>query len=165
MWLKAATSRQLTAQLSELIEGSEYKFRVKAENPYGVSHPSEESDVVFIPDPKRGILKPDAKLVDVAWLAAPMDNSNKRPSETETEAAKKRRLLEENARRLLDSPAFEEELSNEEVDEKAVERRRRLEEHAHRLLDTPLDVLLREGTPKLNTIEKPPRRKRLDSTR
>lgn len=54
MWLKAATCRQLTTTLGDLIEGSEYKFRVKAENPYGVSDPSEESDVVFIPDPKRG---------------------------------------------------------------------------------------------------------------
>lgn len=54
MWLKAATCRQLTTTLGDLIEGSEYKFRVKAENPYGVSEPSEESDVLFIPDPKRG---------------------------------------------------------------------------------------------------------------
>ncbi|XP_044588397.1 uncharacterized protein LOC123267683 isoform X2 [Cotesia glomerata] len=63
VWLKAATCRQPTTTLSELIEGSEYKFRVKAENPYGVSDPSEESDVIFIPDPKRGIhappLRPD----------------------------------------------------------------------------------------------------------
>ncbi|XP_008556177.1 titin homolog [Microplitis demolitor] len=58
VWLKAATCRQPTTTLSELIEGSEYKFRVKAENPYGVSDPSEESDVIFIPDPKRGINAP-----------------------------------------------------------------------------------------------------------
>uniref|UniRef100_A0A8D9ERA3 Titin n=1 Tax=Cacopsylla melanoneura TaxID=428564 RepID=A0A8D9ERA3_9HEMI len=61
MWLKAATCRQLTTTLGDLIEGSEYKFRVKAENPYGVSDPSEESDVVFIPDPKRGLLEPPVK--------------------------------------------------------------------------------------------------------
>jgi hypothetical protein len=53
VWLKAATSRQLTTILGDLIEGSEYKFRVKAESPYGVSEPSEESDIVFIPDAKR----------------------------------------------------------------------------------------------------------------
>jgi len=53
VWLKATTSRRTSATLTELIEGSEYKFRVKAENPYGVSDPSEESDVVFIPDLKR----------------------------------------------------------------------------------------------------------------
>ncbi|KAK1121159.1 hypothetical protein K0M31_010466 [Melipona bicolor] len=58
VWLKATTSRQTKATLSELIEGSEYKFRVKAENPYGVSEPSEESDVIFIPDIKRGIMTP-----------------------------------------------------------------------------------------------------------
>ncbi|XP_076635894.1 uncharacterized protein LOC143348976 [Colletes latitarsis] len=58
VWLKAITSRQTKVTLSELIEGSEYKFRVKAENPYGVSEPSEESDVIFIPDLKRGIMTP-----------------------------------------------------------------------------------------------------------
>lgn len=56
VWLKAVTTRQLTATLSDLIEGSEYKFRVKAESPYGMSDPSDESDVMFVPDPKRGIL-------------------------------------------------------------------------------------------------------------
>ncbi|XP_017781310.1 PREDICTED: titin [Nicrophorus vespilloides] len=57
VWLKAATSRQLTTMLGDLIEGSEYKFRVKAESPFGVSEPSEESDAIFIPDPKRGLLE------------------------------------------------------------------------------------------------------------
>lgn len=58
VWLKAATTRQLTTILGDLIEGSEYKFRVKAESPYGMSDPSEESETVFIPDPKRGITSP-----------------------------------------------------------------------------------------------------------
>ncbi|XP_030385471.1 titin homolog [Scaptodrosophila lebanonensis] len=58
VWLKAATTRSLSTTLHDLIEGSEYKFRVKAENPYGLSEPSIESDVLFIPDPKRGITKP-----------------------------------------------------------------------------------------------------------
>lgn len=56
MWLKALTCRQPTATLTELIEGSEYKFRIKAENPYGISDPSEPSDVVFIADLKRGYI-------------------------------------------------------------------------------------------------------------
>ncbi|PSN33374.1 hypothetical protein C0J52_23697 [Blattella germanica] len=56
VWLKAATCRQVTTTLGDLIEGSEYKFRVKAENPYGVSDASEETDATFIPDPKRGLL-------------------------------------------------------------------------------------------------------------
>ncbi|XP_014610181.1 PREDICTED: uncharacterized protein LOC106790044 [Polistes canadensis] len=54
VWLKATTSRQTTATLTELLEGSEYRFRVKAENPYGVSEPSEESDIIFIPDLNKG---------------------------------------------------------------------------------------------------------------
>lgn len=60
VWLKAVTTRQLTATLSDLIEGSEYKFRVKAESPYGMSDPSDESDVMFVPDPKRGLTKPES---------------------------------------------------------------------------------------------------------
>jgi len=58
VWLKAATTRALSTTLHDLIEGSEYKFRVKAENPYGLSEPSGESELLFIPDPKRGITKP-----------------------------------------------------------------------------------------------------------
>lgn len=61
VWLKAATTRQQSTVLGDLIEGSEYKFRVKAESPYGVSDPSEESDIVFIPDPKRGITTPSIR--------------------------------------------------------------------------------------------------------
>lgn len=61
VWLKAATTRQLSTILGDLIEGSEYKFRVKAESPYGVSEPSEESDTIFIPDPKRGMLIPPSR--------------------------------------------------------------------------------------------------------
>ncbi|XP_058123603.1 serine/arginine repetitive matrix protein 2 [Anopheles ziemanni] len=58
VWLKAATCRQLSATLNDLIEGSQYRFRVKAENPYGLSDPSEESEVLFVADPKRGITDP-----------------------------------------------------------------------------------------------------------
>lgn len=58
VWLKAATSRLLSTTIGDLIEGSEYKFRIKAESPYGVSEPSDESDTIFIPDPKRGLLAP-----------------------------------------------------------------------------------------------------------
>ncbi|XP_044732127.1 protein slender lobes [Chrysoperla carnea] len=58
VWLKAGTSRKLSTTLGDLIEGSEYRFRIKAENPYGMSDPSEESETIFIPDPKRGLLQP-----------------------------------------------------------------------------------------------------------
>ncbi|CAD7002819.1 unnamed protein product [Ceratitis capitata] len=73
VWLKAATTRSLSTTLHDLIEGSEYKFRVKAENPYGVSDPSEESEVLFIPDPKRGITKPksETKLTEEKSKPAP----------------------------------------------------------------------------------------------
>ncbi|XP_050422468.1 uncharacterized protein LOC126834526 isoform X2 [Adelges cooleyi] len=58
MWLKATTSRQLTTTLDDLLEGSEYRFRVKAENPYGISLPSDVSEPIFLPDIKRGIYTP-----------------------------------------------------------------------------------------------------------
>lgn len=74
VWLKAATTRQLTATLNDLIEGSEYKFRVKAESPYGMSDPSDESVVLFIPDPKRGINKP----LDVESISEPPPIPRKR---------------------------------------------------------------------------------------
>lgn len=56
VWLKASSTRQLTTTLNDLIEGSQYKFRVKAESPYGLSEPSSESRILFVPDHKRGIV-------------------------------------------------------------------------------------------------------------
>ncbi|NP_001108467.1 projectin-like protein [Bombyx mori] len=49
VWLKAITSRKTNVTLFDLIEGSEYKFRIKAESPYGMSAPSSESSPVRIP--------------------------------------------------------------------------------------------------------------------
>lgn len=49
VWLKAVTSRKTNVTLFDLIEGSEYRFRVKAESPYGMSAPSIESTPVRIP--------------------------------------------------------------------------------------------------------------------
>nr|XP_034839242.1 titin [Maniola hyperantus] len=49
VWLKATASRQTSVTLFDLIEGSEYRFRVKAESPYGMSAPSAESASVRIP--------------------------------------------------------------------------------------------------------------------
>lgn len=77
VWLKAATTRQLSATLNDLIEGSEYKFRVKAESPYGMSDPSDESDVLFIADPKRGINKPIASTDEVS-ISEPLPIPRKR---------------------------------------------------------------------------------------
>ncbi|XP_046632684.1 titin homolog isoform X7 [Daphnia pulicaria] len=49
MWLKATTSKQPHIRLGDLIPGSTYVFRVKAENPFGVSEPSAQSDLVCLP--------------------------------------------------------------------------------------------------------------------
>lgn len=62
VWLKASSTRQLTTTLNDLIEGSEYKFRVKAESPYGLSEPSAESRILFVPDHKRGIVSPSCEM-------------------------------------------------------------------------------------------------------
>lgn len=79
VWLKAATCRHLTTMLNDLIEGSEYKFRIKAESPYGVSDPSDETDVIFIPDPKRGI------------MSAPTRSRSQQDVKDDTPVAPKRR--------------------------------------------------------------------------
>ncbi|XP_049884609.1 titin [Pectinophora gossypiella] len=59
VWLKATTSRKTSVTLFDLIEGSEYRFRVKAESPYGMSAPSVESAPVRIP----------GRAVDMEFLA------------------------------------------------------------------------------------------------
>lgn len=80
VWLKAATTRQLNANLNDLIEGSEYKFRVKAESPYGMSDPSDESDLLFIPDPKRGINQPIIPVEEVTISEPPTKPRKRNPS-------------------------------------------------------------------------------------
>ncbi|KAK7020187.1 hypothetical protein SK128_012536, partial [Halocaridina rubra] len=52
VWLKGASSRITWTQLNDLIVGSEYRFRVKAENAYGVSEAGEECEPVLIDDTK-----------------------------------------------------------------------------------------------------------------
>ncbi|XP_052746764.1 titin homolog [Bicyclus anynana] len=49
VWLKATASRTTSATLADLIAGSEYRFRVKAESPYGMSAPSAASAAVRVP--------------------------------------------------------------------------------------------------------------------
>ncbi|KAG0723045.1 Twitchin [Chionoecetes opilio] len=48
VWLKATSSRITWLQLTDLIVGSEYRFRIKAENAYGVSEAGGESQQVLI---------------------------------------------------------------------------------------------------------------------
>lgn len=111
MWLKAKNSRQLSTILEDLIEGSEYKFRIRAENPYGISDPSEESEVIFISDPKRGILKPTPRkeILDILKpeLNKPDLEAQNKQKLKETEESEKRRMLEEKAKKLLDTPLSE----------------------------------------------------------
>ncbi|KAK4306773.1 hypothetical protein Pmani_021429 [Petrolisthes manimaculis] len=52
VWLKAASSRITWTQLADLIVGSQYRFRIKAENAYGVSEPGQESQQVLIEEAK-----------------------------------------------------------------------------------------------------------------
>lgn len=90
VWLKASSTRQLTATLNDLIEGSEYKFRVKAESPYGLSEPSEESKILFIPDPKRGIVTPmsDRKSRTAQQSTLSPQSQRRNPIENRTESNK-----------------------------------------------------------------------------
>jgi len=44
VWLKAKTTKECEVSIEDLIPGSRYKFRIKAENAYGISEESEESD-------------------------------------------------------------------------------------------------------------------------
>ncbi|XP_018360305.1 PREDICTED: interaptin [Trachymyrmex cornetzi] len=95
VWLKAVTSRRTTATLTELIEGSEYKFRVKAENPYGVSDPSEESDVIFIPDIKRRIVIPSLNEKSQSHREISRSRGDKREVSFTTPAQRTRSLTRE----------------------------------------------------------------------
>lgn len=78
VWLKAATTRTLSATLTDLITGSEYKFRAKAENPYGISEPGDESYLLFIPDIARGITQP---VRGKSFLEVPSPTSPRRTPE------------------------------------------------------------------------------------
>jgi len=44
VWLKAKTTKETIVTIDDLIPGSRYKFRIKAENNYGISEPGDESD-------------------------------------------------------------------------------------------------------------------------
>lgn len=119
VWLKAATCRQLAVTLNDLIEGSEYKFRVKAENPYGVSDPSDESDVLFIPDPKRGINQPvrDQKILIVEKKMPPVAPKRRNPSPSPS-----RMKVNENSEQRRRSPIPQIELNTKIFDDETIER-------------------------------------------
>ncbi|KAF2361291.1 Fibronectin type III, partial [Trinorchestia longiramus] len=79
VWLKAMSSRITWAQLNDLIVGSDYKFRVKAENAYGVSDASPESDVIHIEEsrtPGSSSFEYDTyKSTSVAGSSLPQDRA------------------------------------------------------------------------------------------
>uniref|UniRef100_A0ABD2X8F2 Titin n=1 Tax=Trichogramma kaykai TaxID=54128 RepID=A0ABD2X8F2_9HYME len=97
VWLKAASSRQTTATLNELIEGSQYRFRIKAENPYGVSDPSEPSEVVFVADPKRGITEPNMRAKSASHRDIPRGRSERREYIVRDSGQRTRSLTREEA--------------------------------------------------------------------
>lgn len=107
MWLKAKNSRQLFITLENLIEGSQYKFRIRAENPYGISDPSEESELIFIPDPKRGLLHPPPIMGEMSKIITRSDENFERKKTKDEKNHIKRQLLEEKAKKLLDTPLSE----------------------------------------------------------
>jgi titin len=123
VWLKAATCRQLAVTLNDLIEGSEYKFRVKAENPYGVSDPSVESDVLFIPDPKRGILQPikDQKLLNLEHPMPPVAPKRRNPSPSPARS-KTNENEHENLDKKRPSPIPQIKLNTKIFDDETIER-------------------------------------------
>jgi len=51
VWLKAKTTKECQVTIEDLIPGSRYKFRIKAENAYGISEESEESDPFDVNQP------------------------------------------------------------------------------------------------------------------
>ncbi|XP_072764145.1 uncharacterized protein [Anoplolepis gracilipes] len=108
VWLKATTSRRTSATLTELIEGSEYKFRVKAENPYGVSDPSEESDVIFIPDLKRRIVTPSLSEKSQSHREISRSRGDKREVSFTMPAQRTRSLTREEARTRNDEIGYDE---------------------------------------------------------
>lgn len=82
VWLKASSTRQLTTTLNDLINGSEYKFRVKAESPYGLSEPSAESRILFVPDHKRGIISPSRDLTAAVSASAARKSTDREDKAT-----------------------------------------------------------------------------------
>lgn len=117
VWLKAATCRTLTVTLNDLIPGSEYKFRVKAENPYGVSDPSVESNVLFVPDVKRGITEPKKTQTSLEVEL----NSPRAPTRRQSPSPSRTRLTE-NIEQKKPSPIPQIKLNTRIFDDNTIER-------------------------------------------
>ncbi|XP_023246905.1 uncharacterized protein LOC106637047 isoform X2 [Copidosoma floridanum] len=97
MWLKSMTCKYTTVMINDLIEGSEYEFRVKAENLYGLSDPSEKTQIVFIPDVKRGITEPNMRIRSVSHRDIPRGRSERREISFHEPTQRTRSLTREEA--------------------------------------------------------------------
>jgi len=64
VWLKAKTTKECQVSIEDLIPGSRYKFRIKAENAYGISDESEESDPFDVNQPLSGAAVPPPVAAD-----------------------------------------------------------------------------------------------------
>ncbi|EFP11257.1 CRE-TTN-1 protein [Caenorhabditis remanei] len=64
-WTKAEVTKQAFITLFNLVPGESYTFRVRADNTFGLSEPSEESEVVFVKDNSRVVEEPKKKEVKV----------------------------------------------------------------------------------------------------
>ncbi|CAI2354591.1 unnamed protein product [Caenorhabditis sp. 36 PRJEB53466] len=62
-WTKAEVTKQAFITLFNLTPGESYTFRVRADNTFGLSEPSEESDPVFVKDVSRVVEEPKKKEV------------------------------------------------------------------------------------------------------
>jgi len=66
VWLKAKTTKDCEVSIEDLIPGSRYKFRIKAENAYGISEESEESDPFDV-----GGVQPQETSVQLHQMSSP----------------------------------------------------------------------------------------------
>ncbi|GMR58629.1 hypothetical protein PMAYCL1PPCAC_28824, partial [Pristionchus mayeri] len=60
-WVKAEVTKQPFTTLFNLVPSEKYRFRVRAENTFGISDPSEESEEVNVRDVTRQVVEPQKK--------------------------------------------------------------------------------------------------------
>ncbi|CAB3396936.1 unnamed protein product [Caenorhabditis bovis] len=65
IWTKAEVTKQTFISLFNLVAGETYVFRVRADNTFGQSDPSEISDPVFVKDVSRTVEEPKKKKASV----------------------------------------------------------------------------------------------------
>ncbi|KAF8382632.1 ttn-1 [Pristionchus pacificus] len=60
-WVKAEVTKQPFTTLFNLVPSEKYRFRIRAENTFGISDPSEESEEVNVRDLTRQVVEPQKK--------------------------------------------------------------------------------------------------------